>query len=61
MKKRLSCRDMGADCDFTLCAKTEEEVFQKAAEHVKTAHNLNEISKEMADKARSVMQDVRRC
>jgi predicted small metal-binding protein len=61
MKKRLSCRDMGAACDFTVCANTEEEVFQKAAEHGRTAHNLDEIPKEMLDKARSVMQDVRRC
>lgn len=61
MKKRLSCRDVGADCDFTICADTEEEVFQKAAEHAKTAHNLDEVPKEMLDKARSVIRDVRRC
>ena len=30
MEKRLSCKDVGADCDFVICAKTEEEIFQKA-------------------------------
>jgi predicted small metal-binding protein len=29
MKKRLGCRDVGVDCDFVACGKTEEEVFQK--------------------------------
>jgi len=36
--KSVSCRDAGADCDFTICAKTEEELFQKAADHARKEH-----------------------
>jgi predicted small metal-binding protein len=61
MFKSLSCRDVGADCDFSMCAKTEEEIFQKAAEHAKKDHNMSEIPKEFKEKARSVMREVQHC
>jgi predicted small metal-binding protein len=61
MEKRLSCRDVGADCDFVMCGKTEDEIFKKAAEHAKTAHDMNEIPKDFREKARSAIRDVDRC
>ena len=61
MEKRLGCRDAGADCDFVACGKTEEEVFQKAAEHARTDHNMKEIPKDLYDKGRSAMRDVEHC
>ena len=57
MNKSLSCRDMGVDCDYSICAETEEEIFAKAAEHGRTEHNITEISDEMKDKARSVIRE----
>ena len=61
MEKRLSCRDVGVDCDFVACGKTEEEIFQKAAEHAKADHNMSEIPKELYDKARAAIREVRHC
>ncbi len=61
MKKKLTCRDVGVDCDFVACGKTEEEVFQKAKEHGRTAHNMSEIPKELYDKARAAIRDVQKC
>ncbi len=61
MEKRLSCRDMGTDCDFVACAKTEEEVLRIGAEHARTHHNMTEIPKELQDKARSLIRDVEKC
>lgn len=61
MEKRLSCRDVGVDCDFVACGRTEEEIFQKASEHAKKDHNMNEIPKELYDKARSAIRDVEQC
>jgi len=57
MNKSLSCRDMGVDCDYSICAETEEEIFAKAAEHGRTEHNIPEITDEMKDKARSVIRE----
>ncbi len=61
MEKRLSCSDVGTDCDFVACGKSEEEVFQKAAEHARKEHNLSKIPKELYDKARSAIREVERC
>lgn len=61
MEKRLSCRDVGVDCDFIACGKTEDEVMRKAADHARTSHNMSEISKEVQEKARSAIRDVDRC
>ena len=61
MEKRLSCRDVGADCDYFACGKTEEELFGKVKEHARTAHNMNEIPKDLYDKARSAIREVEFC
>ena len=61
MEKRLSCRDVGVDCDFVACGKTEEEIFQKASQHAKTDHNMSEIPKELYDKARLAIREVESC
>ncbi len=61
MKKSLSCKDVGSDCDFTICAKTEDEVFEKAKEHARKEHNMSEIPKDVQDKVRSAIRDVERC
>ena len=61
MEKRLSCRDVGSDCDFVACAKTEDEIFEKTREHARTEHNMNEIPKDLYDKARAAIREVDRC
>jgi len=61
MKKSLSCKDVGSDCDFVICGKTEDEIFKKAKEHARKAHNISEFSQEFKDKARSAIRDVERC
>ena len=61
MEKRLSCRDVGVDCDFVACGETEEEIFQKAAEHARKEHNMSEIPKDLLDKARAAIRDVKKC
>jgi len=58
MEKSLRCRDVeGANCDWSVCAKSEEKIFEKAAEHARKEHNLTEISEELRDKARSAIRE----
>ena len=59
--KSVSCRDAGADCDFTICAKTEEELFQKAADHARKEHDMSEIPKDVQEKVRSAIREVQQC
>ena len=61
IRKRLCCRDIGANCGFVICAKIEKEVFQKAAEHAKTVHNMSEVPKDLHDKARSTIREAQKC
>ena len=61
MKKRLSCRDIGVNCDYVACGKTEEEVMKKVSGHARTGHNRKEIPTELQDNARSSIRDVEHC
>ncbi len=60
MAKILSCQDMGFDCDY-LCANSEEELFNRAAQYAKTAQNLSEVPPEFREWVRAAMRDVDRC
>lgn len=56
--KRLNCRDAGFDCEGEIRAATEEEVLQQAAEHARTAHNL-EVSPELAEQLKGLIRQER--
>jgi predicted small metal-binding protein len=49
---------VGADCDYVIRGKTEEEIFTKAAEHARTAHPMSEILKELLEKARTAIHSA---
>jgi len=57
MAKVLRCRDVGMDCDFVARAETEEEILNKAAEHVDTEHGMKEITEEVLAKVRAAIRD----
>ncbi len=58
MTKQLRCRDVGMNCDFETTGKTDEEVVQKATAHAKSAHQITEMTPELAAKVRSVIRTV---
>ena len=58
MAKELHCRDVGMDCDFAARGNTEEEVLQQAATHARSAHQITEMTPELAQKVRSVIRTV---
>jgi predicted small metal-binding protein len=57
MEKVLRCRDVGPDCDFVIHAKTEEEIFNKASDHAKKVHHMNEVPNELMEKARAAIYE----
>ena len=61
MEKRLSCKDVGSDCDFVICEKTEDEIFDQAKEHARKEHNMSELTQELKNRARSAIRDAERC
>ncbi len=40
MVKELYCKDIGMDCDFLACGKTEEEALSKLGQHVLATHGI---------------------
>jgi predicted small metal-binding protein len=57
MDKELYCRDMGLDCDFVACGRTEEEVMRKADDHAQSVHHIQGFSQELYDKARTAIRE----
>lgn len=58
MAKELHCRDVGMDCDWKARGNSEQEVLQQAAAHARSAHQINEMTPELAQKVRSVIRTV---
>jgi predicted small metal-binding protein len=61
MDKELRCQDLGMNCDFVVCAHTEEDLLQKAGEHARNVHQIQGFSKEIYDKVRGAIHEVERC
>ena len=57
MAKVLRCNDVVGNCDFEARGESEQDVLQQASEHARTAHQVNEVTPELADKARSAIRD----
>ena len=57
MAKVMKCRDVGMNCDFEARGESEQEILQKAAEHAKSAHGIEQIPPELATKVRSVIRE----
>jgi predicted small metal-binding protein len=55
--KKLSCRDVGVDCDFVARGKTEDEIFRQCAKHAKEAHGMDEIPEEHRVKMRTLIRE----
>jgi predicted small metal-binding protein len=47
MAKVLKCGDVVPGCDFEMTGNSEEEVLQKAAEHAKTDHGMENVPPEV--------------
>lgn len=57
MSKVLHCSDVVGNCDFVARGESEQEVLQQAAAHARTAHEVNEITPELAAKVKSAIRD----
>jgi predicted small metal-binding protein len=56
--KELRCADAGFDCQKVIQGEDEQDVMNKAAEHAREAHGLNEIDEQTGQKLRSVIRDA---
>jgi AhpD family alkylhydroperoxidase len=58
MELEVKCRDVGVDCDYVARGRTEDELLKNAAEHGKSAHEMEHIPPEIVEKVRSAIHYV---
>ena len=56
--KKLTCRDIGVDCDIVFTGETDEEIMKKATEHASSAHNLPSIPPHIEEKCRKAIRVI---
>ncbi len=54
--KQLRCRDVGFNCDYVMQGQSDDEVMNKAREHGKSAHGINQLS---SDQERDVKRQIK--
>ena len=52
----VHCRDVGFDCEGICKAESEDELLQQVAEHASSAHGVEEVTAEIVEKVKSVIQ-----
>jgi predicted small metal-binding protein len=57
MAKVLRCADVTGTCDFVARGSSEQDIMQQAAAHAQSAHNIQEVTPELAEKVRSAIRD----
>jgi predicted small metal-binding protein len=57
MARRMNCRDVGEDCDFVARGESDDEVMGQVAEHARSAHGMEEVPPELAEKAKDAIRD----
>lgn len=57
MPKVLRCADVVGSCDYIARGDSEQEILDQASEHARSAHGLQEITPEVAEKVRAAIRD----
>ncbi len=56
--KELGCRDFKQDCDFSVRAKSEDEILDRCREHACKAHGKCDDSAEIRERIRFHIRSV---
>ena len=54
----MRCADVVPGCDYTAWAETEEELMELVVAHARTAHGIEEVPPEVAEKVQAAIEDV---
>jgi predicted small metal-binding protein len=57
MSKILKCSDVNPGCNHEIRGDSEHDVLRKAAEHAKTAHQMETIPPEVLSKVKGAIRD----
>jgi predicted small metal-binding protein len=54
--KHIACGDLVPGCTWTASAPTEEELLKKVAAHAEQAHDIKEVTPELAAKVKAAIK-----
>ena len=57
MAKVLDCGDVVPECKAGITGDSEHDVLRKAADHAKTAHNMESIPPDVLSKVKGAIHD----
>ncbi len=57
MDKKLDSRDVGFECGFVACGRTDGDVIQKFANHVQAFHAVPGFPEELSDRIQSYVHE----
>jgi predicted small metal-binding protein len=57
MPKVMHCADVVGTCDFVARGDSEQDILKQATEHARSAHDITEITPEIAEKVRGAIRD----
>jgi predicted small metal-binding protein len=57
MSKVLKCGDVTPGCDAEIRGDSDHDVLRKAAEHAKTAHNMQTMPPEVLSKVKGAIRE----
>ena len=53
----MHCGDLMKGCDFVARGATEDDVMKQAAVHAKSAHGIDNITPELAEKVKAAIKN----
>lgn len=56
MTQHIACHDVVHGCAFEATAETEEELIEKVVEHAAAAHDVKEVTPELAAKVKAAIR-----
>ena len=56
--RRISCREIGIDCDYVATGRTDDEVIQDCAEHGKKAHHMEQLPPELRQMVKAGIREA---
>ena len=56
--KKLTCRDIGVECDIEFFGETDDEIMHEASVHAKKEHNLPVIPPNIEQKCREAIVEL---
>ena len=60
MARLLKCEDIGIECDY-ICADSEEDLFNRAAQYAKMDERSIEMPSEFRDRVVSLSRPIEHC